>query len=144
MKGELPVIIRRTLERHTNETNEAKRNGRHVSRNTLRSRTGVRENPTRYNHPPEATARDRITINITDFARTQPEELLNDRLVDLGLRVRLEREVEQQKAYNSNLKVESRDTTSSTPDVVEDPPTMSSDVSVMGVYEGSAKATQRA
>ncbi|CAM9749609.1 unnamed protein product, partial [Ectocarpus sp. 13 AM-2016] len=32
MNGDFPVIIRRTLERHTIETNEAKRNGRYVSR----------------------------------------------------------------------------------------------------------------
>ena len=32
MKGELPVIIRNTLKRHTDETEEAKRNGSYSAR----------------------------------------------------------------------------------------------------------------
>ncbi|CBJ28762.1 hypothetical protein Esi_0119_0090 [Ectocarpus siliculosus] len=77
-------------------------------------------------------------LDITDDRRLL-RKLLHD------CKVRYEREVEQQQANNMDPTVESQDPTSSTPDVevVEDPPTMSSEVSVMGAYERSAKATQR-
>ncbi|CAM9839842.1 unnamed protein product [Ectocarpus sp. 4 AP-2014] len=72
--------------------------------------------------------------------------LLRKLLHDCYRMVRFEREVEQQKANKSDRTVLSQDTTSSTPDVEvgEDQPTMSSDVSVMGADERSAKATHRA
>ncbi|CAM9544602.1 unnamed protein product [Ascophyllum nodosum] len=88
MKGELPSILRSTLEKHrAAEADEEEALGGVRTRRTLRSGT-ENEDAGRLllYYPPESSAGDRVAVTVVDEARTQEGEFLNDSLIDLCLK----------------------------------------------------------
>ncbi|CBJ33897.1 hypothetical protein Esi_0680_0002 [Ectocarpus siliculosus] len=97
MEGQLPVYIRRSLDTHVEETEEAKKDGhggpRRVfrARRTLSARSSTPANPFLFEYPLGKAAggdrfADKVRIYALDVCRTNDGELLNDNLVDLYLR----------------------------------------------------------